>query len=116
MQINGMDRLVAYRREGKRPALPVWVWIGFDRTTAKGASFDLDLPRASKLADVRGLVGLDVVLCAKAYSPALMEFFDYVKPFARSCVLWVEAWGDGPDSMMIHTRHGGTKTLGECAA
>jgi hypothetical protein len=116
MQINGIDSLVAYRRQGKRPALPVWLWIGFDRSTAKGVSFDLDLPRASKLADVRGLVGLDVVLCAKAYSPALMEFFDHVKAVSRSCVLWVEAWGDGPDSMMIHTRQGGTKTLEECAA
>lgn len=96
---NNLEKLKAWRiRTGMKP-VSVWLWYGFGRMPHKGR-FDLDADKPSKTDDYRPLVGLNVTVCAKSYSPALMEEFERMKGYASSLVLWVDAWKDDPESVI----------------
>lgn len=113
-KIHGIDALIAIRKSGNRPALSVWIWIGFPAEGKKGPAINLTISTPSRLADIRPLVGLPVILCATEYSPALMNFFDALKAVCSSVCLWVQAWGDDVDSMIIWDKRNGQRALGEC--
>lgn len=116
MKIKGMDALLKMRREGNKPALPVWMWIGFEPAKYNGTGIELEVPRPSRSIDLRPLIGLDVMMCARTYSPELFDLFEAVKTNARSVILWVEAWDDSLDSMLLWDRNTGQRTLEECGA
>ena len=112
-RIAGIDRLVAMRRSGNKPVLPVWLWIGFPKAKYNGNGIELEMAAPSRSADIRALVSLDVMLCAAKYSPQLFDFFELLKVVAKSVTLWVEEWNEDVDSVILWDRKNGQRTLGE---
>jgi hypothetical protein len=109
--IHGMDALVQARMSGARPAMVVWLWVGFERGKKGGAAINLEMPRPSLSEDYRGLVGLDVMLCAAEYSPALMEMWELLKPLTNRQMLWVKTWSGDIGSLLIWDKKQGQRTL-----
>lgn len=100
--MSDFQKLIDWRKKtGKKPS-SVWVWYGYE-AKHKGA-FDLEARKPSRTDDYRALIGLDVTVCAKSYSPILLDEFERMKGYASSLILWVESWQDDPDSIITWTK------------
>lgn len=89
-KIHGIDQLIALRRDGMRPELVFVMFVDGGRLI----SGDVGIGPAANIErlDLRPFVGLQVLILADTYTPALRRLFERMHEFAASVVLSVKEW------------------------
>lgn len=111
--MRGIERLIAVRSTGKRPTL-AWIWVGAEYAKfflEPGRELQIDAPSVS--ADLRPLVGLDVIVMVEACSPALWAMWERLQSYARSATLHINDWRDAA-SVIVWDRKHGQRSLEDC--
>lgn len=93
-----MKPLQAMRLTGKRPAGPVWLWLGdycptrWERWADSTVEISIPLAAAIERIDLRPLVGLRVIVVADAYGRPLLRFLERLKGYAVAIECFVLDW------------------------
>ncbi len=98
MQPVDMKPLEAMRLAGKRPAAPVWLWLGDYCPTRwerwSDSTVEISIPPAAAVdrIDLRPLVGLRVIVVAETYNRPLLQFLTRLKQYATAIECFVVDW------------------------
>lgn len=109
--MRGMDKIIACRTAGKKPSL-VFFWMGYQSLKLDPERFEIAQAVPSLSADFRPLIGLNVVVMAANYTPAVLAVWAKIKTLIRMGTLHIEGWDD-PESTFLYTQEQGERSLAD---